>query len=60
MNINRELLVKILKEIAAHVESVDSLEGSIEYSYSGSGEFSVLGTYRTGNLDGQGGIRVIK
>jgi hypothetical protein len=58
-------LVATLKEIAALVEAGDSWEGFIEYAMP-CGEVVPEGTYalvrasyRIGNLDGQGGIRMI-
>jgi len=65
----------ILQNMAAHVEAGDSFEGSIEYSMPDVPEWAQRGepepegweqpevlvraAYRIGNLDGQGGYRII-
>ena len=59
-------LATILRDMAHCVENLDCWEGSIEFHYGEDeffgvqdGEFGVLGIYRIGNLQGQGGMRLI-
>lgn len=56
--LTKEQLVVILRDIAQRVAGGDSLEGNISYSVF-EGDFHVNGVYRLGNLQGQGGCRVI-
>ena len=53
-------LVLHLQQIAAAVSDGDSLEGSIEYTASGPDEWTVRGSYRIGNLMGQGGMVLLE
>lgn len=68
--LTREQLVEVLHTMAEHVEQGDSFEGSIEYTLPWSKEigdpetdppdtFRVRAAYRIGNLQGQGGMRMI-
>jgi len=53
-------LAAVLSDMAQRVEHGDSFEGSIEYtSTDEQGAFEVLGSYRVGNSEGQGDIRLI-
>lgn len=61
---DKATLLKILDDIRILVDAGDSYEGSIEYLMPGPGdpedaEFMVRGAYRIGNLQGQGGMRLI-
>lgn len=70
---SKETLTLLLDDIKAHVEAGDSYEGSIEYTMpapatpeeevagwpSADAEFWVTAVYRIGNLQGQGGMRMI-
>lgn len=60
----KELVLEVLDQIRAGVESGDSLEGFVQWSipYPPEGEpedadFMLLARYRIGNLMGQGGLR---
>ena len=66
----RGQLVRTLREMADRVEVGDSFEGNIEYTMPWSEEigdpetdhadgFRVRAAYRVGNLQGQGGMRMI-
>jgi hypothetical protein len=57
----RAELLAILDDIRARVTAGDSFDGSLQYeaSESDEGGFFVMATYRIGNLDGQGGYRLI-
>ncbi len=57
----RALFAALLRRIADGVESGDSAEGNIMYTFSESdpGEVDVDVRVRTGNLDGQGGMTII-
>ena len=63
MKHSADQLAAILEHMAASVKAGDSFEGSIAYSCMaddlGPGEFSVDGGYRIGNLEGQGGYRLL-
>jgi len=56
-------LASILADMADLVREGDSFEGWIQYTLPadpvGTGEVLVVGTYRTGNSMGQGGMRMI-
>lgn len=60
---SREQLVEMLEEIARKVEVGDSLEGFIEYALPDEGDdpggYRVRARFRVGNLQGQGGIRIV-
>lgn len=61
-----EQLLAVLDDMRARVAAGDSFEGSIEYLMPGPLEidtdkdFAVMASYRIGNLDGQGGVRLIR
>lgn len=54
-------LAVVLRNMADRVERGDSLEGNIEYhAAEGSDElYTITGMYRIGNLEGQGGVRLL-
>ena len=58
-------LVAVLLDIASRVVQGDSFEGNIEYTIpeefdaAHPDQVEVRGTYRFGNLEGQGGVRMI-
>jgi hypothetical protein len=58
---SRTQLVELLRDMADRVETGDSMEGSVEYLLEddGPGDLRVRACYRVGNLDGQGGMRII-
>lgn len=66
MIVDKELLLKILDDMRSRVESGDSLEGFIQYvipedlEQHGLQAIEAVARYRTGNLQGQGGTRVIE
>lgn len=64
----KETLLALLDDIRAHVDAGDSMEGSLEYLMPWDEEkneiiegadFVVRAAYRIGNLQGQGGMRLI-
>ena len=62
--VSRETLLTILRDITDRVERGDSDEGGLNYMLAedyqpGAVEFEVSGGYRVGNLQGQGGFRLI-
>jgi hypothetical protein len=64
--VSRDFLAIILEDMAERVRRGDCFGGGIEFHYweedSGAkqGEYSALGAYRIGNLEGQGGMRLIE
>jgi hypothetical protein len=60
----KEQIAKDLRELAGIVESGDSFEGSYHYSClqeaAQPGQFEVTAAIRVGNLEGQGGMRIIE
>jgi len=57
-------LVSILKDMLDRVEAGDSLEGFLEYALPDEleledAEFMVKASYRRGNLNGQGSMRMV-
>jgi hypothetical protein len=61
-------LLEILDDMRAHVAAGDSFEGSVEYlmpgpilpaGHSRDADFAVISSYRVGNLDGQGSVRLV-
>jgi hypothetical protein len=68
---SKETLLMLLDDIRAHVEADDSFEGFVEYTMPWSEEigdpmtdgpdtnFRVRASYRIGNSQGQGGMRMI-
>lgn len=71
VGMNRNELAMMLEDMATRVREGDSYEGNIEYTMpiddgnlpsvwpSADHEFWVSGVYRIGNLQGQGGVRMI-
>lgn len=65
--LSAEALASVLRDMASRVEAGDSYEGSIEYLMPTDEEFEavddvfamVRASYRVGNTDGQGGLRMI-
>jgi hypothetical protein len=61
--LNKQQLLAVLEDIKKSIENNDSMEGRISYSVMGEdlkpGEFEVEATYRVGNSEGQGSIRII-
>jgi hypothetical protein len=59
----RDELVRLLDDMREHVASGDSFEGFVQYLLPDDGDdpdgFRVEARYRVGNLQGQGGMRVI-
>jgi hypothetical protein len=53
----------VLRDMADHVEAGDSFEGSIEYHMphprDPDADAMMRASYRIGNLQGQGGVRII-
>jgi hypothetical protein len=64
MKMNTKTLVELLADIAKRVEAGDSFEGSLSYTcmqeHLGPNEWEVQASYRIGNTEGQGGMRIIK
>jgi hypothetical protein len=63
-NMPHEGLTGLLEDITARVRAGDSFEGTITWSIpedpgADPQSFDVTASYRTGNLEGQGGMRVI-
>lgn len=60
---SREEFVGVLQEVVRRVEAGDSLEGFIEYALPDEGDgpdgFRVRARFRVGNLQGQGGMRIV-
>lgn len=58
-----EELVLVLRDMAERVEKNDSFEGSIEYTLpdilDAQDGFRVRASYRVGNLNGQGSMRMV-
>jgi len=54
-------LLELLQFVKERVEADDSMEGSLQYSWSSIGDdkFEVLASIRFDNLNGQGSIRLI-
>jgi hypothetical protein len=74
IGIDREALAHLLEEMAQVIREGDSFEGNFEYTMpeqlpedfknrdrwpSEDAEFWVRGVYRIGNINGQGGVRMI-
>lgn len=58
-------LCGILEDVSRRVQSGDSLEGSVSWAIpedeaAPAGSFDVLASYRVGNREGQGGMRMIR
>lgn len=60
----REGLLAILDDIRRRVELGDSFEGFVQYLLPDEGDppdgFRVSASYRVGNLQGQGGMRIVQ
>jgi len=62
MLLPKEQLLAIIDDIRARIISGDSLEGSFEYLLPRDPDvetFEVKASYRVGNLEGQGKLRII-
>jgi hypothetical protein len=62
--ISYEQLAAVLADMAERVRIGDSFEGWIQYSFperidAPAGQVAVVGNYRIGNQQGQGGMRMI-
>lgn len=57
--LNRDQLAAVLRDIAGGFESGDTLEGNIAFSLADGEHWDVVAVYRTGNLQGQGFMRMI-
>ncbi len=57
--LSRDQLAAVLRDLADGFESGDTLEGNIAFSLADQGHWDVVAAYRTGNLQGQGSMRVI-
>jgi hypothetical protein len=61
--LNKQQLLTVLEDIKKSIENNDSMEGRISYSIMGEDlkpdEFEVEATYRVGNSEGQGSIRIV-
>lgn len=59
--LNKDELISTLTDILEGVKSGDTLEGSIEFltSYDDADKWEVMASYRIGNLQGQGGMKII-
>lgn len=53
-----EDFAKLLRALADSVETGDSLEGSLQYTYDEAG-FKIDAALRTGNRQGQGGMMLL-
>jgi hypothetical protein len=60
MKITAEGLKTFLERVVQEITSGDSLEGSIAWSALVGGEYDLACTMRVGNLQGQGGMRMIE
>jgi hypothetical protein len=61
VGMTRAELADVLQDMAERVSAGDSFEGHIEYAIPDNpvGEVEVSAAYRIGNLQGQGGLRLI-
>jgi hypothetical protein len=61
--LSRAQLLDVIDDIRAHVADGDSFEGHVEYLMPDQGDppdgFRVKAAYRIGNLQGQGGMRIV-
>lgn len=57
--LTRDQLAAVLRDLADGFESGDTLEGNIAFSLADTSHWDVVAAYRTGNLRGQGFMRVI-
>lgn len=53
-----EDFAKLLRALAESIETGDSLEGSLQYTYDEAG-FKIEASLRTGNRQGQGGVMLL-
>jgi hypothetical protein len=56
----RNRVADLLEEMARDVRMGDSFEGTFAYEMQRDGSFKVRAAYRVGNLQGQGGMRLIE
>jgi hypothetical protein len=64
VDMSHESLIALLEDILEHVREGDSMEGHITWAFPLDDDapprtFGVQSTYRVGNLQGQGGTRMI-
>ncbi len=64
VNVSHEALVALLEDVLEHVRQGDSFEGHVTYAIpedpaSPPHSFDVEARFRIGNLQGQGGLRMI-
>jgi hypothetical protein len=64
VNMSHDALLALLDDVREHVAAGDSFEGSLEYLLPFDDDapprsFDVRASYRVGNLQGQGGMRMI-
>lgn len=60
INLTRAELLDVLDDLRDRVAAGDSLEGSFEYMLPEDGPgYDVRASYRVGNLQGQGGMRIV-
>jgi hypothetical protein len=60
MKQTKQQLIDTLKDMIGLIEVDDSFGGFIEYEAGERHEFEVRASYRTGNSEGQGGMRIIR
>ena len=60
MIVTKAQLIALLTDLSTRVASDDSLEGTFTYLLGRDpNTYEVFGNYRIGNLDGQGGVRIV-
>jgi hypothetical protein len=64
VNMTQDELATVLEDIVTRVQTGDSFEGNITYAIpedglAAPGSFDVMASYRVGNRQGQGGMRMI-
>lgn len=61
--LTKQQLIETLRDMVESISNDDSFAGSIEYTCleesCAKGEFMVIGSYRVGNSQGQGGMNLI-
>lgn len=57
--LSRDELASVLRSIADGFESGDTLEGSVEFLMGDGSTWDVRASYRIGNTQGQGGMRIV-
>jgi hypothetical protein len=64
VKVQTQELITILDDIRQRIQAGDSFEGHLSYTYldgeCDAGDFFINATYRVGNLQGQGSMRVIR